>query len=92
LKHIVTQLGAHRQDDSQICKGEEKRNVDDSPDYEWNVPRHNSAEDHAATDNQRASPVAPPPDGNCGVHAKDKKQQQTKVAKQNPWIRHADGY
>src|SRR5206468_9360812 len=88
----ISQLVAHRQDDSRICEGEEKRDIDDSPDHEWDVPSHNSAEDHAAADNQSALPIAPAPDGNCGIHRKDKQQQQTEITKKVPGIRYTEGH
>src|SRR5438105_14949991 len=84
LKHIATQLIAHRQDDSRVREGEEKWEVDDSPNHEWDVPREDRAEDHAATNNQRPLPVATLPDGKCGIYRKDKEQHQTNIAKQTP--------
>ena len=39
------------------------------------VPCQNRAEDHAAADKQSAPPIAPSPDGNRGIHEKDKQQE-----------------
>src|SRR6266536_3820895 len=51
MKHIVAEFIVHRRNDSRICKTEEKRNIDDSPDHEGHMPCQNRAENHAATDN-----------------------------------------
>ena len=90
LKHIVAQLIAHRHHNSRIREAEKKRDVDDAPDRERNVPRQNRPGNHAAADNQSAPPVTPLPDGHRGIHEKDKKQQQTDETKNAPGIGHAN--
>jgi hypothetical protein len=73
-EHVIAQFVAHRRDNCRICETKEKRNVDNSPNHEWDVPCHNRAENHAATDNQSASPVASAPYCNRGIDEKDKQQ------------------
>ena len=64
--------------------------MDDSPDYERNVPCQDRAENHAAADNQSAFPISPAPDSNRGIDEKDKQQHQAHLTKHAPRIRNAD--
>ena len=79
--HIATQLIAHRRHDPRICEAEEKGDVNGAPDHQRDVPRQDRAEDHATADEHCASPITPPPDGNCGIYRKDKQQEQANLAK-----------
>src|SRR6266705_3116612 len=90
--HVATQLIAHRRHDGRIGKAEEKGDFDDAPDYQRDVPRQDRAENHATADEQSASPITPAPDGNRGIHGKDKQQEQAKATNQTPWIGEADGH
>src|ERR1041384_4137189 len=51
MEQIVAQFVSHRCHNSRIRETEEKRNVDDSPDHERDVPCENRTENHAAPDN-----------------------------------------
>src|SRR4029079_2358085 len=64
--------------------------IDNSPDYQGNMPRENRTKDHAAPDQQGASPIPASPYGDCGVHAKNKQQEQAEMTKHTPWARNAD--
>ena len=88
--HVTTQLIRHRRDDPGIGEAEEERDIDNSPDHQGDMPRENRAKDHAAADQQGASPIPASPHGDCGVHAEDKQQEQTDMTKQTPWVRNAD--
>jgi hypothetical protein len=54
------------------------------------VPRENPAKDHAAAYQQSAASIPASPHGDCGVHAKNKQQEQTDMTKHTPWVRNAD--
>ncbi len=88
--HVTTQFIPHYRDDPGISEAEEERDIDNSPDHQGDVPRENRAKDHAAADQQGASPIPASPHGDCGVHAKDKQQEQTDMTKQAPRVRNAD--
>ena len=66
--HIAAQLISHGRHDRGISEAEKERNIDNSPDHQWNMPRENRAKDHAATDEQGAPMISPAPHGNRGVH------------------------
>src|SRR4051794_25577628 len=90
--HVVTQFIAHRRHDGRICEAEEKWDFDNAPDHQRDVPCEDRAENHATADEQTATPITTAPDGNRGIHGKDKQQEQTNLANQTPWIWEADGH
>src|SRR5262245_19421830 len=87
--HIPTQLVPHRGHNGRVREGKEERRFNNPPDDHGNVARQDRTKNHTAADEQRASPITTPPDGNRGSDRKNKQQKEGNLTKQTPWIRDA---
>src|SRR5947207_9038686 len=77
-QQVVAQLIPHRRDDAEVWEADEEWRFDNSPNHQRRLPERQRDEKNCApAHNKRTPVVTTPPDGDRGIHEKDKEQQQT---------------
>src|SRR4030095_278721 len=69
-EEFIAQLIAHRRDNALIEQARRQRHRDDAPGYYDRVRGRREDKENNAH-HQRLPPIAPPPDGNCGIRHED---------------------